>query len=147
MKSYRSENISELIANIESTIKGASFLDNDGNAILIEDSKDVAKKKKETRTGISFVAKNEKQIALVKLSEVQTKDTEFILSASDIKMLALNSSSSIGDYVAAISGSKKYGEMTSSYLAAIIIQSILSTTKLPDSSPDSSSDKSNSITK
>lgn len=126
MKPYKSDNISELMASIESTVKGGTIIDEKGAAKYIEDSKDVAKKKKEIRTGTSYVAKNEKQIALVSLSKAEAEKQTFSITASEIKVTALSISSHIGDYVAIISGSKKYGDMVSSYLAAIIIQTILS---------------------
>ena len=126
MKPYKSDNISELMANIESTVKGGTIIDENGVAKNIEDSKDVAKKKKEIRTGTAYVSKNEKQIALVKLSEAQAKNLHFSISSSELKFSALSISSHVGDYVTTISGSKKYGEMASSYLAAVIIQTILS---------------------
>lgn len=142
MKPYKSENISELMANIESTVKGGTILDENGVAKNIIDSKDVAKKKKEFRTETAYVSKNEKQIALVKLSEAQAKNQHFSISASELKFAALTISSHIGDYVAVISGSKKYGEMTSSYLAAILIQSILSSIKENQDKPSSDTNTS-----
>lgn len=131
------------MANIESTVIGGTIIDDKGVAKSIEDSKDVAKKKKEIRTGTSYVAKNEKQNALVKLSEAQAKNLKFSISAADLKYTALSISSHIGDYVAIISGSKKYGEMTSSYLASVIIQSILSADILEDISSKSPTSDSN----
>lgn len=65
MEVYRSQNISELTSQMEATVKGGSFINEKSltNKELL-DSRDVVKRKKDLRSGISFIFRGEKLLLL-----------------------------------------------------------------------------------
>ena len=61
MKIHRSQNISDLMSQMEATVKGGSYLDEKTKKETeLTDSKEIAKRKKELRTGITFISRSEK---------------------------------------------------------------------------------------
>ena len=126
MKIYRSQNISDLTSQMEATVKGGSFMDEKSSKEKgLVDSKDVVKRKKDLRTSITFVTRNEKQSSLADLSNAVTKNQTITLSSKELQYLAITLGSHIQEFTSTISGSEKYGEMVSNYIQVIFIRSLL----------------------
>jgi len=126
MKIYRSRNISGLTSQMEATVKGGTYIDEKSNNEKgLVDSKDVVKRKKDLRTGITFVTRSEKESSLADLSKAVSKNQPITLSAKELQFLAISFGSHIQEFTSTISGSEKYGEMVSNYLQVILIRSLL----------------------
>ena len=122
---YKSQAIEENIAIMNGTVKGGLTKNEENQDVELKDSKDVSKKKKKVRLGLAFIAKSEKMEALKEFSRVTSDGRSIEIKPKDLLTVSQSLCSHIGDVVSTISGSRRYGEMTSNYLHAIIIRTAI----------------------
>ena len=128
---YTSPAIEDSMSNINTTVKGGSYLDASGKEADLPDSKDVTKRKKEIRLGSTYISRAEKNQSNIRLSKAITKNVNGKITASEVKVIASSISSHIGNFIEAMSGSKKYNELVATYLHSVITQTLLNYIEAP----------------